>query len=446
MKKFALIAIAALLTSAAFAQEETPAKFKLYGFIRNYTILDSRAVSGGTHDLYFYMPKDIDANLNTGVDMNDGFNWKSLALTTRLGLDMSGYQFGNMYASGKVEADFYSLNGSGSANTIAQLRLRQAYVALKWLPAEDQTLVLNIGQTWHPMAADLPHMTNLESGAPFGPFNRSPQVMAHWTKGGFTLTGGLLFLSQYLPIDAEAESATSHVVKSIAPFKYGLPESYLGVAFKHGPIVAKLGADLIATKPYRTYANPIDGPVKAHGLLLAPTFFGYVQYTKGLFQLRAKTTLAHSGEHLNLLSGYGVSAVSDEADGRHYTYTPMRDWASFISAQYGKKVQVMCMLGYMKQLGTTEDIIGPASLWLNSAAATNIQSAFRATPTIAWNIGKLTVSLEYNYTMAEFGSKTIDLATGLTNAPVRNARGLYDAGKTHWVGNHRIVNMVKFNF
>lgn len=440
MKKLFLIAVATLLAGAAFAQEETPAKFKLYGFIRNYTIMDTREVNGGTHDLYFYMPKDKDVNLNTGVDMNEGLNWKSLALTTRLGLDMSGYQFGNMYASGKVEADFYSLNGSGSANTIAQFRLRQAYVALKWLPAEGENLVLNIGQTWHPMSADLPHMTNLESGAPFGPFNRSPQVMAHWTKGAVTLTGGLLYLSQYLPMDAQAGA------KSVAPYKYGLPESYLGITYKGGSIVAKAGVDLIATKPFRSYVNPIDGPVKAHGLLLAPTVFGYVQYTDGLFQMRAKTTLAHSGEHMNLLSGYGVAAVSDEPDGRHYTYTPMRDWASFVSAQYGKKVQVMCMLGYMKQLGTTQDLLDPSQLWLNTAAATNIQQAFRATPTIAWNIGKLTVSLEYNLTAAEFGSKSIDLATGLVKAPERNARGLYDAGKTHWVMNHRIVNMVKFNF
>lgn len=440
MKKTVLITIAALITGAAFAQEQTPAKFKLYGFIRNYTILDTREVNGGTHDLYFYMPKDKDVNLNTGVDMNSGLNWKSLALTTRLGLDMSGYQFGNMYASGKVEADFYSLNGTGSANTIAQLRLRQAYVALKWLPAENQTLVLNVGQTWHPMAADLPHMTNLESGAPFGPFNRSPQVMAHWTVGNFTLTGGLLYLSQYLPMDAQAGA------KSVAPYKYGLPESYLGVGYKVGGLVAKAGVDLLVTKPYRTYVSPIDGPVKAHGFLVAPTVFGYLQYTKGMFQMKAKSTLAQSGEHLNLLSGYGVASVSDEPDGRHYTYTPMRDWASFVSAQYGKSFQVMCMLGYMKQLGTTRDILDASQLWLNTAASTNIQQAFRATPTIAWSIGKLTVSLEYNLTAAEFGSKSIILGTDTVTPPVRNARGLFDAGKTHWVLNHRIVNMVKFNF
>ena len=438
MKKLFLIAIAALLTSAAFAQEETPAKFKLYGFIRNYTVIDTREVNAGTHDLYYYMPKDKAVNLNTGVDMNAGLNWKSVSLTTRLGLDISGYQFGKLGVSGKVEADFYSLNGTGTASTIAQFRLRQAYVALKTSDVATGTAVLNIGQTWHPMGADLPHMTNLESGAPFGPFNRSPQVMLHWTKDQFTVTAGLLYLSQYLPMDAEANA------KSVAPFKYGLPESYVGFTYKEGPVVAKLGMDLLATKPYRTYNNPVDGPVKAHGLMLAESYFGFFQYTKDLFQLRAKACLAQSGEHLNILSGYGVADISDEPDGRHYFYTPMQDLTAFVSAQYGKKVQFMCMAGYMKQLGTTTDLLDPSLLWLNTAASTAIQQAVRLTPTVAWNWGKLTVSLEYNLTAAEFGNqKPAELGGGYVS---RNSRGLYDAGNTHWVMNHRIINMVKFNF
>ena len=75
----------------AFAQEETPSKFKLYGFIRNYIVADTRAVNAGTEDLYFYMPKDL--SMKDGIDQNDGFNWRFVSLTTRLGLDVSGYNW-----------------------------------------------------------------------------------------------------------------------------------------------------------------------------------------------------------------------------------------------------------------------------------------------------------------------------------------------------------------
>ena len=139
MKKGIIIVLAALLTgSAAFAQE-TPAKFKLYGFIRNYISADTRAVSAGTEDLYFYMPKGHD--MSNGVDLNSGFNWRFVSLTTRLGLDVSAYKWGTMGVSGKVEADFYYLSGSGPT-----LRLRQAFMKLNW---DNAPVSLTIGQSLH---------------------------------------------------------------------------------------------------------------------------------------------------------------------------------------------------------------------------------------------------------------------------------------------------------
>lgn len=435
MKKVLLFVLAAVLSVGVKAQEEKPAHFKLYGFIRNFTVVDTRAVKAGTQDLYFYMPEDVKLNAD-GVDLNQGVNWRSLSLTTRLGLEVSGYQFGTMKLGGKVEADFYSLNGTGSANTIAQLRLRQAFIALGWDFKENESLTLTLGQSWHPMAADMPHMLNLETGAPFNPFNRSPQVMLNYNIGGWTFTGGLLYLNHYLPIDAEANA------KSVNPFKYGLPEAYLGVSWKGGPVLVKAGVDLLNTKPVRTDSvKDTDGKVvtdaegrpetyKVSSLMTAISPFIFFQYAQGKFQLRAKTILAQSCEHMNLLSGYGISSY--DAATHSYGYTPMQTSASFISFLYGKKFQVMMMAGYMKQLGTTKDLMSPTSIYINTAADTKIQQAVRVTPTFAVNLGKFTISLEYNLTAAEFGEGT------------RNLRGMYT--QHHWVLNHRFINMVRFTF
>ena len=433
MKKTIVIALATLLALSAYAQE-TPAKYKLYGFVRNYGVIDTREVNGGTHDFYYYMPKDQNLNVQ-GEDLNSGLNWKFVSLTTRLGLDFSGYEYQGIKVAGKVEADFYSLNGTGSSQTIAQFRLRQAYMALTNNLENGDKLVANIGQTWHPMGADLPHGICLESGAPFGPFNRSPQVMIHWTHKDFTLTSGFLYLSQYLPMDAQTNA------KSVAPYKYGWPEEYFGLTWKKGNIVEKLGFTNILTKPVRVAPDNS----KANGLLDALTAFYYFQYTKDLFQIKAKVAYAQSGEHMNILSGYGISAF--DATTSTYTYTPMQDLTTFVSAQYGKKVQVLGRVGYMKHLGTTEDLLGGAAvmgktvadggnLWINTAAATNIQQAVRVTPTILWNMGKLQIGLEYDYTIAQFGNSGV----------ARDARGLYKDADCHWIGNHRLLWMTKFNF
>ena len=212
MKKRNYILLLAVLASfvggVASAQEEDPAQYKLYGFIRNYTVFDTHEVNAGTQDLYFYMPKDRRLD-EDGRDLAEIPTFRMLALTTRLGLNVSGYRFGELKVSGAVEGDFYCMSGS-----VATFRLRQAYIGMLWDNLEVGDLLVNVGQTWHPMAADMPHMTNLETGAPFNPFNRSPQVMFHWTVGKFTWTGGILYPMQYLPTGPNGKSADYN--------KYGL--------------------------------------------------------------------------------------------------------------------------------------------------------------------------------------------------------------------------------
>ena len=416
MKKYIAILFLAVTGLVAHAQE-TPAKFKLYGFIRNYAVADTRAVNAGTEDLYFYMPKAV--SMTDGFDQNAGFNWRFVSLTTRLGLDVSGYKFGNLGVSGKVEADFYNLSGS-----VAILRLRQAFMKLTW---DESPVTLTIGQAWHPMAADMPHMNNLETGAPFNPFNRSPQLTADVKLGdNLTFTASLLYLNHYLP--------TGPGNKSKDYYKYGLPELYMGLSYKDGGFLGRVGLDMTNIRPYRTHADwrvadALTPPtIEVKSLMTTFSPFFYAQYTEGLFQVKAKSILAQSGEHMNLLSGYGVHSFNNDGT---ISYTPMQDWASFLSFSYGKKFQVMAMLGYMKQLGTTADLTDN-QLWMNTSADVHIQQALRATPTVAWNIGKFTVSLEYNLTAAEFGTGT------------RNERGMF-TGTPEWVLNHRFICMTKFN-
>ena len=429
-----ILACALLGSGIASAQEETPSKIKLYGFIRNYMVFDSHEVNAGTQDLYFYMPKN--SNIVDGVDKNAVPSFRMMALTTRLGLNINGYRIGDTKVDGTIEADFYCMNGS-----VATVRMRQAYVGIT-----RDNLLVNVGQTWHPMAVDMPHITNLETGAPFNPFNRSPQIMAHLTTGKFTWTGGIIYPMQFLPVGPDDDGKTA---KSAAFNKYGMiPEVYLGVAFKSGGFLGKTGVDFFSIMPRWKAPLIVEASIKDGERVLeydpsvteqittrlfAVSPFLYLQYTSGKFQVKAKTILAQAGEHMNLLSGYGPTF---DWNSMRITYTPMQDWASFISFQYGKKFQVLGMAGYMQRLGTTRKLLGydssNATIWLNTAADWRIQKAFRVTPTIAYNLGKLTFSLEYNCTAGWFGEGWF------------NQGGLFETG--HWVMNHRIEQMVKFNF
>ena len=204
--RFLALAVVALIAPAAkaFASEpaaesakiEKPSHFKLYGFIRNYFAFDSRESKSGTKDLFYYIPKDEALNAK-GEDMNANPTFRFLAITSRVGLDVKDYQFGKTKVGAKIETDFYCMNGN-----VAVLRLRQAYATLGWDglgKGQKQSASLKVGQAWHPIAADQPYVIDLETGTPFNPFSRTPQVMLdHNFSKNFTLTGGFIWQMQYL--------------------------------------------------------------------------------------------------------------------------------------------------------------------------------------------------------------------------------------------------------
>ena len=61
---------------------------------------------------------------------------------------------------------------------------------------------------------------------------------------------------------------------------------------------------------------------------------------------------------------------------------------------------------------------------------------YRINPQIIYNIGKLNVGLEYQWTSVQYGEY---------DGGKLNNYGLADKN-LHWVGNNRINMMVKFNF
>ena len=448
--------------------------FKPYGFIRNYFTYDSRECMAGTGDLYFYQPKDENWNQTpaqaeaSGVkreDLNDQSSFRFLSLTTRVGLNIVGYKWRNTEFSGKIEADFFAglstvsktlsdgtvLKQTHSLSGTAQFRLRQAYVTLGWdsLPMNNKEYArvdLTIGQTWHPMAADLCDVIALNSGAPFGPFNRSPQVRMDARLGQlFTLTAAGLWQMQYNSIGPEGQSA-----EYIAYAK--TPEAYLGLSFHHKGWIVRAGADVLSIKPrHQGTVTGADGTtikVKVDDRITTCSPFVYLQYKKGEFSIKAKTIFAEAGEHMNMNGGYGVSKVNKNGS---YEYTPTRHSSSWISLVYGGKVgsqedkhpqklQGILFAGYIKNFGTKSSLWdanndGKADMFYFPRGE-NMNQMWRLTPTLLYSVGKFQVGIEYDITSVQYG----DAKKGI------NAKtGLADSG-LHWITNHRVQLMTKYNF
>lgn len=451
MKKTIVIALSLFLALPSFAaskesKDNAPVKehlqnhFKFYGFIRNFFAFDTRESTAGTGDLFYYLPKDQKLN-ELGDDLNAMPSFRFLALTSRVGVDVSGYQVGSTSFGAKFEADFYSgLSSSATSSKIngaAQLRLRQAYVTIGWkdLPMSGDAkaaVSLKIGQAWHPMAADQPHVLSLETGAPFGQVSRTPQVTMDANLGKHViLTASAIWQQQYLSQGPSGASAEY--------IKYSCtPEGYLGVSFKSdNGFLARIGSNVLSIKPRRTGLNSEGVEVKVSDRITTFSPFIYLQYKSGKFEAKAKSTFSQAGEHMNLMSGYGITEKFDDG---HYEYAPIQTSSTWASVSYGKKWQFMLMGGYIKNLGATKDFVNKGGVtdksdfYFSGNGSKNLNSMWRVIPAVTYNIGKFTLGLEYNVTAAQYG-----------DGKSYNARGLSLEG-LHWVYNNRIQAMVKFTF
>ena len=447
MKKRLLIAaLVSMILGGATAQEKF--SFKFYGFVRNYACYDTRESLTSNSEQFYYMPKDVKLDAD-GNDINAQPNMMLLSITTRLGLNITGPEFLGAKTSAKIESDFA---GFGTSNTV--LRIRQAYAKMDW---EHNKLL--VGQAWHPMMGDMmPDVFSLETGAPFTPFSRTPQVRYDYVNKGVTLTATALYQFQYTsygPDGASFNYARNAVV----------PEVYLQAMYKNGGFQIGAGVDMLTIKPRQSYSVTETTKevyyVPAHDETGAPILDGnnaqtfvpieksttatktfkcneapVVSFTPTLFAsykadrwgIKGRVTYAQNAAHLSMISGYGVTAIKENGEQEYGTINSLGGWIDATYKQPLKKgyLQFCCFAGYTKNLGCESDIVGDIYM----RGEKNMDYMWRVAPSVLYTHNALQIGVEYNPTTVGYGEKN-------KNYTMYNPRP---------VTNHRICAMVKYNF
>ncbi len=423
-KSIIMIALTCVIASAVAQVTVKP-----YGFVRNYLNIDTRktyTVVGGEYNM---IPYDEKWNEDKSEDLNDVAHAQLQALTTRIGLNLEGPELLGMQSSGKIEADF---GGFGTNNMV--LRIRQAFVKLSSKDEKGSREFL-VGQTWHPLSGDImPEVLGMAAGAPFRPHSRTPQVRGIRYWGSFGFTAALLYQLQYMNNGPTSASDPTSTNKTDFALNALWPEAFLGFNFKQGPWYVQLGCDFQTIKP-RTHAlvGTVTKKVDESVSSFTPTL--YAQYVEGNWSVKFRTLLAQNTSHLNQLVGYGVTDVN--ADGS-WNYAPIRNTISYLNIAYGKKVRYNLFLGYMKNLGSGEDLydFGTNSYRIYMKGAnnfTNLNSIYRIAPSISYNVKAFNIGLEYEWTACTYGDINTD-------------GSIKDNDNLHQVSNHRICALVKYNF
>ena len=406
MKQSLLLGLLLSLALPLCAQKKN-ISYSFYGQVRGDLYVDSRASQEIVDGLFFLYPKDhaYDAD---GNDLNASPTGSFYLLYSRLGLDVQGPMIGQAKSSLKLEVDF-----RGSGSNWALLRIRHAYVNLDW----GKSAVL-IGQTWHPLFGEVsPQMLNLSTGAPFQPFNRSPQVRYRYQNSGWQLTATALWQLQYLSTGPNGKS--EEYIKNSC-----IPEFYFGVDRKGNGWQVGAGVDVLSIVP-RTQNVVEEKTYKVSERVTGVSGELHAKYQDKDWFIAAKTLYATNLAHTCMLGGYGVTAI-DPRTGEQ-DYAPYHHATAWLNVVYGKKWQPGFFVGYLKNLGANAPIVGQTY-----GVGLEVDQLFTTNWQLSYNLPHWRLGVEYTPSIAWFG--TVDKA---------------DGGRVHsdhHVTNHRAVVTMSYQF
>ena len=413
MKKTFICGLLALCCMGSYAQDKA-VKAEMYGFVRNYFTYDSRSCVQSNEGLFNMLPNDINPGVN-GEDLNAIPSVRFLSMTTRLGFNVTGPEIFGAKSTAKIESDFCG----ASSSTAFNLRIRQAYTKLAWEHSD-----LLVGQAWHPMSGDLmPEVFSLATGAPFNPFNRSPQVRYNYAPAkGLSFTASAIYQFQYGSVGLDGKTSNTYSRNAI------VPEVFLGMTAKGKHLSGGWGVNTSTIAP-RVVAN--DMLVNERLTSISAMVFASLKVD--YLSVRFKSVYGQNTSHLMQPTGFGI--VETSVDGVN-VYEPMEMGSTWITMMYGKKLRYGFFAGWLKNYGHEGEKFTSLVVRNN----TGLDEAYRFSPIVTYKVQNMQIGLEYEHTAASYGKYFVhpnDSPREVTNGTVTN---------THWVANNRICMMMKYDF
>ena len=384
-----------VVTFYGLSQEKNDTKIEFYGFIRADLFTDSYKGLNSASDQFYLFPLYAGRDAQ-GRHINAQQSANLALMGTRVGLKAYGPELWGANTVANVEGDFVGK----PASMTGIVRLRQANIKFNW-----ENTVLTIGQTWHPMWAGeiYPTVGSLNTGAPFQPFNRSPQIRFDYTYKALTLSAAGISEFQYLSYGPDGK--TDHYHRNAV-----MPEVFAGAEIGKG--IGTLGAG-VSYKIIHPQITTINNYVSKN-TEQSMVFMAYAQIKTGLFTLKAKSTIGENTSYLLIPGGYGVSSVDDITG--DYSYANYKSAAHFINAVYGKAWQLGGFAGYFLNMGTNKPLINtgtdesPVYSW---GLKPEMQSMYRLAGHVARNYQNMRIILEFEHTMAEYGIAGFKPSDGL---------------------------------
>ncbi|MCB0273993.1 MAG: hypothetical protein KDI06_04220 [Calditrichaeota bacterium] len=410
MLRYLLTALVLSLMFAGFTfAQDGDYGVKFSGFVKADHFLDTRqtVTAREGHFLLYPAGEDLD---NDEKDVNAAPSFNQLAIQTRLKAAISAPDAFGAKVSGVVEGAFF---GHSNAD-VNGMRLRHAFVQMQW-----QKTTLIAGQYWHPMfvTAVFPGTISFNTGVPFQPFSRNPQLRLH-QKLGDKATLILAALSQR---DFTSPRGSIELRNAVVPNLHAQVQ-----ATPSSDVVVGAGVDFKQLRPLLE-DNGMETTEKVTGL----SFIGYAKANVGQATVKVEGTFGENLFDQLMLGGYtekGSGTAEVKVLQTQTEYTPLKVMALWGEVSGGKAVQPGLFFGYSQNMGAKDEIAAGAST--STVRGYNIKDLLRVSPRVAWNSGKMRIGAEVEFTKAGYVDITATDAFDEKGKPnnsdlsVSNIRGL----------------------
>ena len=365
------------------------------GYIKSDFIFDSRQNFSIRENMLLLYPKPRVTDAS-GSDINDVNNIQFIPFQTRITAGFSGTELLNARASGMIEGEFF---GSTDMD-VNGFRLRHAIINLQW----QSGFSLMMGQFWHPLFITdcFPGTASMNTGIPFNPFARSPQLELTYRTDNFRFSAAAV--SQ---IDFKSNGPAGATAQYLR--NSGLPEFTGKIYFFTNSREFLIGA-ASAHKALRPRLEDNSGN-KVEERIGSSVIMGFSKFQKKDLKIKAAALIGQDLFHLTMLGGYAIrfdkSYSGENLFDRGLFYTPVTTfsyWGEFVK---GEIWEFGIFGGYSRNLGACDEVGIPGQSPVLYSRGSDINNLYRISPRISYNIKNLSLGLETEYTRASY-AKSID--------------------------------------